>query len=216
MSKVKIKETYSNSNGVYVYWDIIKDGKIIASPKVNFHPLMSKNDIYKGIAEHSEEIIDNIENPPIPPTLGDVIDQEIDIETLKPPRTLEVIQVEKVDEIDQSIDLFIRRKSDGNVRYNLLGLIAMVASTIGILEQLHNGNPTEEESAILNTRLQKIQDIWKWIEQVFIRRVKTKQIITTETSPESIESLSIPLTDLEIYDPDITLEEVWYRIPDTE
>jgi hypothetical protein len=212
MVKIKITETDSSLSGVMVAWQVIRDGQVVANPRLNYHPALSKGAIHELIARHTEEIIAELDNPPVPPDLSDEIDQELELDSLKPVRTLEMAQSDKTDQIDDDVEHFIQRKSDGNVRYSLLGLIAMTASTISILDKLRHGNPTTEEQVALEARLDRIRETWGWVEGAFLRQVAAKQALTNLTTVQDVDAHGITLTDLEVSDPDVYLVEVWDRV----
>jgi hypothetical protein len=216
MPSIKIIETRSDQNGVYVAWQIIKDGQAVGTRRLNFNPELSKDDIMQALANYSEEYLAKLENPPQPPSLDGELDQELAIDDLKPVRTLESAKLSKTDQINEQVQRFLERKSDGNPRYELQHQIATLASLTASVEKLNAGGLTTGEEEELKAKINRTAQMWAWMEQAFYLQGQARAQVEAMQTIEEVDAFELDLTSMELSDPDVYLAEIWDRLPVVE
>jgi hypothetical protein len=211
---IKIIENETSDSGHLVRWEVIQDSQTILSLAANFSRKLDASQLKEAIAASTEIEIARAAMPDQTADLSAETGIEINLDDFKPVPTLEVAQVDKAAEIDTGVQRFIERKGDGNPRYTLLGLIAMVASTISIVDKLRHATLTTQERDDLKARLARIRSTWAWVEQAFQRQLLAKQDINNLGDPKQVLAYELAISDLEVSDPDVYLTEVWDKIED--
>ena len=213
MPSIKIIETRSDQNGVYVAWQIIRDVQVVGAQSLNFNPELSKDNIMQALAHYSEEYLAKLENPPQPPSLDGELDQELAIDDLKPARSLDEAKFEKTDQINDQVQSFLERKSDGNLRYELQHQIATLASLMATIEKIKTGGLTPEEEQALKEKQSRIAEMWAWMEQVLYVRDQARAQVEAMQTIEEVDAFELVLISMELSDPDVYLAEIWDRLP---
>lgn len=211
MATIKILECIPAIGGVSVRWQIIDNGAVVDELFMNFDPTLSAAGLKKTMARVTREHLDSLNTPVVPPDLSEDIGSELPLEEYEDPVTLEVIKARKISEIDLAVFEFLRKKGDGNPRYEVQHQIATLASMFSAKEKLKSEALTSEEKGAAKAKYNQIIAMWAWMEQVFQAQMVAKAQVEAAQTIEEIAGINFDLTPLESQDPDIYLADIWDR-----
>lgn len=209
--KVTITDQYHHAEGLDVGFVATRDGETVVNTRLNFPRGLTAAEVKAGIKRFIEETItaQSLDNADLSSELGQVVD----LEALAPApiMSLEEAQSKRLHEIDLAVSDFLAQKNSGGSRYVLQHQIATLASMVSAKDKIKDTAIDQSAKDAAKAKFDRINQMWAWIEQVFIAQETAKaRVLAAQTAAEA-SSVPLDLGGLDASDPDVYLAEIWDR-----